>query len=191
MSQHRIEFDMKRIAGTLKYGWFDGEKKKHIIPVYIAFSVIFVGFGMGFGLTMTILDINEHGGVNGITDILAIVGCLFASFFLPLLFGLLIHRNEKYRKEIELWLSDAVELTAYVHEIGVMQSELLSANNLYKIRVDFEYNGQRYKFESRGKQLGGTKASYGFHNVWKDYINRKANILYSPNYHEVIVLKNK
>ncbi len=180
---------MKRIAGTLKYGWFDGEKKKYVIPVFVIFSLIFVGFGMGFGLTMIILNIQEHGGLVGSTDVLAIVGCIVISFLLPLVLGLLIHRNEKYRKEIELWLTDAVELTAQVHEIGVIQSELLSANNLYKIRVDFEYNGQNYKIESQGKQLGGTKSSYGYHNVWKDYINRKVDILYSPKYHEVIVLK--
>lgn len=190
MSKQQVNFNMKQIAGTLKYGWFDGEKKKYVIPAFIVFTLVFVGFGMGFGLTMTILDIQEHGGINGFTDVLAIIGCFFVSFFLPLVLGLLIHRNEKYRKEIELWLNDAVELSAYVHEIGVIQSEVLSANNLYKIQVEFEYEEQKYKYESRGKQLGGTKNSYGFHNVWKDYVNRKVNILYSPTYHEVIVLKN-
>lgn len=190
MLKKQVDFDMKRIAGTLKYGWFDGEKKKYIIPAFIVFSLVVVGFSMGFGLTMVILNIQEHGGVNGFADILALVGCFFASFALPLVLGLLIYRNEKYRKEIELWLSDAVELTAYVREIGVIQSEFISANNLYKIQVEFEYNGQHYKIESRGKQLSGTKSSYGFHNVWKDYINRKVNIMYSPEYNEVIVLKD-
>lgn len=182
-------FDMKRIAGTLKYGWFDGEKKQYIIPVFIVFSIVWGGLCLGLILTMIISDIKEHG-FNMPADIFAIAGCVFGATALPLALGLLISRNEKCRKEILLWLSDAVELNAYVRKVDVIHSDLLSTDDLYKIRVEFEFNGQSYKLESRGKQLGGTKSSRGFHNVWKDYINRKVNILYSPKFNEVIILKD-
>lgn len=185
----QYQFDMKRIAGTLKYGWFDGENRKKLIWAYIIFSIVIIGFVLGLGLTLVIQRIIENGGMKGFTDILSILGCLFMSLVLPLILGLLIKRNEKNRKEIRSWLLDAVELIAYVREIGIIKS-YLPANNLYKIRVEFNYDGCNYKYESRGKQLSATKDTYGFLNVWKDYINKKVNILYSPKYHEVIVLKD-
>lgn len=181
------KFNMKRIAGTLKYGWFDGEKKKYIIPAYIALALAFIGVGIGLGLTMIILNIQEQGGVEGVGDIFAILGCLFISVFPTSILGLLIYKNEKNKKEIELWLNDAVELTAYVRQLGVIQSGLAG---LYKIQVEFEYEGQHYKYESRGKQLSASKFTYGYHNVWKDYVDRNIDILYSPRYKEVVLLKS-
>ncbi|MCH5161319.1 MAG: hypothetical protein J1G04_04730 [Clostridiales bacterium] len=189
MSQQQKELDMKRIAGTLKYGWFDGGNRKILIVAYILFSLVCIGLGMGLLLSIVIQELTKNGGVNGLGDILSILGCLFMAFALPLVLGILIFRNEKYRKEINLWLSDAIELDAYAREIDVIKSPI-PVNNIYKIRVEFNYDGNDYKYESRGKQLSATNDTYGFHNVWKDYINRPIKILYSPTYHEVIVLKD-
>lgn len=180
---------MKLIAGTLKYGWFDGEKTKCMMAAYIVFSIVIIGFVMGLGLTLLIQEFIKNGGINGFYAILAIFGCLLMSFALPCVFGVLIYKNEKQRKEIKLWLYDSVQLTAYAREVGVIKS-MIPTNNIYKIRVEFNYEGCNYRLESRGKPMGGFDSAEGFHNVWKDYINKKVNILYSPQFREVIILKN-
>lgn len=179
---------LKRIAGTLKYGCFDGDEMKRVIPAYIAFSLVCVFMGIGIEILLITGVIGSSNPDKG-QDIFVIVGCIFFSVFLPLIIGILIYRNEKQKKEVVRWLDDAIELQAYSRGIDVIQSTL-SINNLYKIQVEFKYDGKIYSYESRGKQFSAAKYTYGYHKVWKDYADIKVNILYSPTYKEVIVLKD-
>lgn len=195
MVEEKSVFDMKRIVGTLKYGDFDGTKRKYTILAYVAFSLTFIGVGIGLGLTLVIKNIVENGGIQDAKDILSILGCMLVALGVPGLFGVIAFKNEKARNDIKKWLLDAVELRAYVREIGVLKPDtvpwsLSNDYDSYRIRVEFEYDGVSYKYESRGKEVGSEDDTCGYHRVWKDYINKKVNILYSPSYKEVMILKN-
>lgn len=189
MAKQENKFDMKRIAGTLKYGRFDGASRKKFLIVYIIFTVLSIGLGFGLGLTLVILDIQEQG-YNGVTHLGEILCCTVVVLILPTLFGFLIFCNERHRGEIEKWVNSSVELIAYSRELDALK-DYLGIKYSYKIRIEFEYEGKHYKYESAGKQIGGTDFSVGYHSVWKDYLNKQVKILYSPKYEQVIVPKNR
>ena len=189
MQKSQSQFDLKQIAGTLKYGGFDGHKRKWIVLSYVIFTAIFVFMGIGM-CVLFITDVIDIGSTTGDTDIWAILGCVFLSVIVPLAMGLLLYKNERQRREIKLWLADAVELTAYSRKIDAFST--LMSKEMYKIQIEFEYNNKSFRYVSRGKEIiGNDKIPDGFHSDWSDYLNKEVRILYSPQYEEVIVLRNK
>ena len=188
MSDCPNKFNLKRIAGTLKYGGFDGSKRKLILISYIAFVSVFVIMGVCMILYMTGVIGDGKTDVN-VNILEIIVGSLFMFVLLPLGVGILIFKNEKQRNEIKLWLEDAVELKAYSRKIDAF-STLLSQEQ-YKIQIEFEYGGKSFCCVSRGKIFKNSEeARDGYHAEWRDYLDKEVSILYSPKYEEVMVLKN-
>lgn len=121
-------------------------------------------------------------------DELMIFGIICANIFsiLMLSFALyLIVGNHKKKKKIKIWLNDAVKLKAYSQNI----SEYNSVFNIKGIiiRVIFQFNGKRYIKESTVKNEMGNKA---YLVTYKKYADRDIDILYSPKYDEVMILKD-
>ncbi|MDE6104966.1 MAG: hypothetical protein K2G38_04725 [Clostridia bacterium] len=101
--------------------------------------------------------------------ILGIVGCLC-----------IILNNWKLKHIIELCLPDCVEVKATAEELGII-------NNNYgkdQIGVRFTLNGQEYFRMS-------VAGSFLFRHIeFNKYAGKKINILYSPKYDEVMILKD-
>lgn len=178
---------MQRIVATLKHGWFDGESAKRMVIAFVAFAVIIFTGMVAFVTIIAVGIVNDPKNI--IADLFAILGIVAVLSTLFVVFLVLIIKNEKHRKEIKLWLSDAVELTAYSKKIGERSS--YASPRIYKVQVEFKYMDKRYSYESRGKPLGGFGVPDGYHGVFKDYLNREVTILYSPKYEEVMILKSR
>lgn len=170
---NRNEHYLKRIVGTLKYGWFDGKaSKKNLL-----YGIIVCLFVVGFVLLGIILACKDEPFSERIIFIV-IGGIVMMSAPIALFIVYLI--NEKRKKEIRLWLNDAVELCAHSTKIRT-KGVILPA---YQIRIEFGYDGKRYK-----KFSGGINE--GCDRVWSNYLDKQISILYSPSYDEVMVLKSK
>ena len=178
--------DTSRIVGTLKHGSFIGDSHKRVVIVFCLFAG-FILLSLAFVVTMLCIEqIKEPGSVASF--ILLIVLVVIGFSISPIVVFVILRRNEKIRKELNLWLDDAIEIKAYSKEIGDHIPSLLFP--AAKIQVEFELNGDHYSFDSEGKQLWGENPA-GYHRVWADYIDKEIDILYSPNYKQVMVLKNK
>lgn len=104
------------------------------------------------------------------------------------IFLYIIKKNKKLEKEIKIYLQDAVLLEAQTEDIG----SLSVSRRFYdgtKIRVNFEYEGKVITKESGNPKKAG-KITNGYDKVFWKYINRTINILYSPQYDQVMFLKD-
>ena len=180
------DFDKKRIAGSLKHGLTGSSVKSLLIM-----TAIFVALGSSVVIMgVTLLAVyTARGAVNwGISAICIFVLCVV--LFTALFFGLRsVRKKIKGRKEIELWLEDAVMIKAYSqykrpHDDGPVINLLnaLGGNNDnegYTMRISFKYNGSHLKFTS----------SHDY--CWRKFLDKEVDILYSPKYREVILLKSE
>ena len=176
--------DVTNIAATLKYGWFDGKQNKLTWIVYSLFSLLCVG-GLIFAIIMATNDF-DSGSDSLIKFIFIMIGGSIGLLFLPIIFLVMLLKNNSHKKEILLWMEDAVELTAFSGKIG----EKWGVPPVYKIRVEFEYNGNKLYRDSTCKPIGGGMIENGYQRVWKDYLDKKIRIFYSPKYDQVMVINN-
>lgn len=98
----------------------------------------------------------------------------------------IIVNDRKNKKRIELWLEDAIETKAYSIKTG--ENKLLFLPKGITIQVRFNINNRNYIRDSTVKVFGGGKA---YLTSFKKYADREINILYSPRYDEVLILKDK
>lgn len=94
--------------------------------------------------------------------------------------------DKKIKKEVALWIKDAISLYATVEVIGSFRAGCQP--RCIKICVNFDIEGRVYARESTVKVLGGKK---GFSSAFKKYANKTIKILYSPLYDEVLILRDK
>ena len=179
MKNSQTKIDLKRIAATLKYGQFDGTTRKFFIVMYVVLILLIAGTIVGISfLIKNIIDSQENEN--------SIIWYVAGGVMVIALIGLLVYlamRNERARKEIYLWLDDAVELKAYLRKTGEYQPETFS-EYVYKIKIEFKYNGKRYSYFSR---CNGD----GYSHYWLYFLDQQVDILYSPKYEEVMILRPK
>ena len=179
MKNTQTNIDLKRIAATLKYGKFDGTDRKIYIVIYVCLILIIVGTIVGtVFLIKNAVDSQENGN-----SIIGYAGGGVVVITLIGFFAYLVMRNEKARKEIYLWLDDAVELKAYSKKTGEYQPKAFSGY-VYKIKIEFKYNGKRYSYFSRNR-------NDGYSDYWLYFLDQQVDILYSPKYEEVMILRPK
>ncbi len=96
----------------------------------------------------------------------------------------LLIKDNKQKKEIAVWLEDAVIINH-----AVLKRNFQSSGNPNRIEVKFSYNGAEYSFCSEeGTRIKGYSKFY----IWYcKRVNGKAKILYSPTYNKVMLLKVK
>jgi hypothetical protein len=95
-------------------------------------------------------------------------------------------KNNKLINSITAWLDGAIEVRAYSKKMN--ENRLGIQPKATKIQVSFTLNGQVYKKESTAKGFGGQQ---GYLGAFNKYADREINILYSPRYDEVLILKQK
>lgn len=175
---------LRNIAATLKYGWFDGSHYKLNWVLYALISFMFVGGGVACILVISLDFDIAH---NLFEYILVVIGCLIGFLSVPTLLLVILLKNTQHMKRILLWMEDAVELSAFSRKVGETRTSFNP--QIYKIQVEFTYNGKLLHQESTCKPIGGG-TEIGYHRIWKDYLDKKIDILYSPKYEQVMVLKH-
>lgn len=171
-----MEDKLKKVAGSLEYGPLM-QRWELIMQVggifcFVAFAALFLW------LTLT-----EEMGAFFAIGFLAMVGC--ASVFLVNLI-----KNHRHLKAIGRWMQDAVPYTVFAEKvdedrIGYRWKYL----PVVRIAVRFRYQGRRItRFSGEGRN--GLNTRNGYAPGWKKYCDREINILYSPKYDQVIVLKD-
>ncbi len=106
------------------------------------------------------------------------VGILFLSIGLTYLI-----KNHILKKKIDIWLEDAVELKAVSQRFDRIWSFPYINFRYVKIHIEFRYNKKRiHKYSGDGKRNG-------YDTVFYKYADREIDILYSPKYDEVMILK--
>lgn len=139
---------------------------------------------------VTMISIEQIKNPRAIGEFIGvIVGCILSFSLFPIIWLIILIRNEKVREKIFIWIEDSVELTAYSKKIGV---KYWIGIPLIKIQVEFEKDGIKYvrtsEKEEHGKVDMGRPIGY-FAGISK-YVDRKIKILYSPKYDQVMVLKD-
>lgn len=97
----------------------------------------------------------------------------------------IIIKDRWIKKQVKLWMQDAVKLDA--HSKAIDEHRTLFGMKGSRIQVTFEMNGTNYVLNSTVKMFGG---QYACLTSFTKYANRKINILYSPKYDEVMILKD-
>lgn len=173
--------DISLIDATLKYGEFKyTDRKKFIFEIVggLFITTVLEVFAIIF-LVYSKFTYIEVLGINVILIILWIVYLLFYK------------KQNKQSKEVKLWLQDAVEINAVTSQAEVYKSvAMLTPITLYKLQVDFDYNGQHYSVQSKNEyKIKFDSPPTGFHKIWERYINKNVKIMYSPKYDEVMLVR--
>ena len=172
------------IDASLEYGWRDYPKGIKIL-LYISFicamldpiiSTIYIVIGKIRGLQMTeILENTEDIIVLLVTNAVSII-CLF-------IVGTLFLQKILLKKRMKMWMRDVIELHAYTRRLDVRGIIRKST----KIEVKFCLH-KEWHVQSSGK---GKWYRAIYSTAFTKYADRKINILYSPKYDQVMILKDK
>ena len=176
-----------RIAGLLSWGTFWSESRKKIIIEYIAIVIICL-FAIVLYVTMVTIEQLKNPG-NIVTYLIDLLSFVTAFSLLPILLLIFLIKNEKKRREVNLWLKDAIEVEAYSKSIGTIKQ--LGIIECVKIQVDFYIGGTHYCRVSDSNIYKEKNFDGGYYYLWSKYTNRKIKILYSPKYDQVMVLKDR
>lgn len=174
-----MEDKLKRVAGTLEYGpLLQGWELKMQVGAIFCF-IFFAAFLLWLAFTEEEM---EAAVVMFAIGALAMVGCAIGS-----LVNLIKHH--RYRKAIGRWMQDAVPYTVFAEEAG--RQYLVNGFGRYAARivVRFSYQGREIVRLS-GEGSKGPLTKEGFFPAWNKYCDREIDILYSPKYDQVIVLKD-
>lgn len=121
----------------------------------------------------------------------AVLICLDLPLIVIPSFSYVLALDRKENKEIQEWRKDAVILPAQAIEADRFKNSVNHIVRL-KISVKFYYEGRKIIQESGDKNPRKESIFYskpGYDAVFRKYINRPIEILYSPKYDEVMLLK--
>ena len=156
---------MEKIVASLKYGRIYGKRMKMLFVAVIFMGVLWIVVSTNLQSTKWV--------VLGIIE--GILICCFGVYYLA--------KNYNLKKRVKIWEIDAIQLKACVYQ----ESNSVSYNPLHiKIHLIFEYQNQTMK-----KISGTGKGQSGFDIMYKQFVNKEIDILYSPKYDEVMLLKPK
>jgi hypothetical protein len=165
---------ISEIQGSLKHGQF----------VSVEFTPVCF-LGMGASILIVILSsifIPMESGFDTDTLSILLAGNILDLAIFTFCLVVVLH-GYKLKKKIRLWLEDAVELKAYAKKQDDY-TEFIKPSA--KISVHFKINGKKYSRVSEGKSGSLPK---GYHGIWTKYADKEIDILYSPKYDQVLVLK--
>ena len=169
-----------KVVATLRYGRFLSGWLLGAMIFLVCLSVATLIFTVGyFCLSRTGLIPRDEDEITYLyATILMICALAFALWFLM--------KRAKTKKKIKVWLQDAVSLMAHSKSIEVKHSFL--AMPQYRIEVDFIYNDQLFIRRSGNPEKN--HRSNGLDTIYRRYTNREINILYSPSYDEIMIVKD-
>lgn len=170
------------IDATLKYGQvFTGKGlRAAIISVYVL-------SGIALAMMLTVLiGIPLTVGEFDSDSIATLVGGGSTTVLVSICMTCLLLYCRSSKKKVDLWLKDAVLLTARTKSIGEKWFfRVLMVRKGVAIEVEFIYNDMRY---IRQSTYNGKLACQP---VFMKYANQTITIAYSPKYDEVMFIKCK
>ena len=164
------------VVFSLSLGGLISKRQLKFIIAIIFISMLFPLITIGMVCTPFVWDTQR------------IICVIFANIIsLSLLFFLIyvLVRDKINKKKVVIWLNDAIELKAYSKTTDRKKLPFLPRG--ITIEVVFKINNISYVREISKRNFGGGKAYY---SIMK-YADREIDILYSPKYDEVIILKDK
>lgn len=163
---------IKKVAATLEFGAiYTG-----VFPIFLLLM-----FFLSIASTALILFLSLYGhpeiGFGSI--IIFLIAAAFLSAFII---------NQKNCKKVKLWIEDAVILTASSKSIGNanMPSDMFHRKAI-KLRVTFKFQNKIITKESGKKAHSPLN---GYTPLFRKYANRKIQILYSPKFDQVMIIKD-
>jgi len=173
-----MEIELSKIKASLSYG-------KVVSSRWL--SIIYFGIVLGFGilaggLFLAVAGIAESDTNSLIGSILCFTfGLVSITVYIRILVSC-----QKLNKNIVLWLGDAVNLKAYSETLDFTTGYPLKV----KIRVHYNLKGREHTQDSGGYMVGSKRRSE-YHKIFFKYADREIDILYSPRYDQVMILKDK
>lgn len=165
------DIDISLSLGQLVYG-------KKWVPV-ICFILMAMLFPI---LTLVICSFSINWNPDMIVTLILLNLFSLAILSLPLY---IIIKDKWIKKQVTIWMKDSVKLEACSKKID--ECNLMFLPKGIRIQVAFEMNGTKYVRNSTVKTFGGGKA---YLTSFTKYADRKINVLYSPKYDEVMILKD-
>ncbi len=166
---------IKKIATTLEFG-----------AVYAGAFLVFLYSALIMAIVATclmlLLSVTKD---SQLYIAFAICGIISICFLLVILI------NHKNCKKVKEWLKDSIPLKAYCKTLdeSITFSGFLPLKSK-KVIITFTFNGQTISKES-GKKNQSQFSLNGYSVLIKKYADRKIDILYSPKYDQVMILKDK
>lgn len=105
-------------------------------------------------------------------------GIMFAAY--------LLKRRKTQKREIQLWLQDAISLKAYAQIKDVFK--VVGQAAAVEIEVRFTYQNIHYVKDSSG--ISGPFCEPGHDKIFRHFANREITILYSQKYDQVMFIKD-
>ena len=181
--EKKVENDTPKIVGILDYGPFEWASLRKMLIAYFLLVTIFLLL-MGLGIFIFAREQQENPEPM-ISFVFWIIFWVFIMSAFPIFFLIYLIKTEKKRKEVCLWLQDAVLLQAQSKEVG--RKYALGMFPGVKLQIDFELGGMHYTRFSDSPSPQGERG--GYYLMWRKYANRTIQILYSLKYDKVMILK--
>lgn len=182
----KAEIDISDIAGLLNYGTFWSESKKKIFVNY--FGILFLCLFM-MVLTVVMISIEYNQMSRSLIELITSIIMYIVIFsLLPIVLTIMVMKNEKMRKNVYLWMEDAVLVNAFAKCVGLKKQ--LGIFPSVKLQVNFKMDGISYSKESRSNHYKTKNFEEGYYYIWSKYADKEIRILYSPKYDQVMILKN-
>ena len=170
--------DDKDIYATLNDGKYFGGKSSKMINAFYIISIVLLSICiLLFVLTLFMYDnTNETREMLLLMLFLVIYGL---SIFLTMLY--VKKRNNKLKSKINSCLEDAILTTGKVKKMNYTSKDYKP----YQIEVTFSIDNKTHKkYSATGKSL------INDYKFFSKFDGKTINILYSPKYDEVLILKN-
>ena len=170
------------IESTLEKGkYFSG-------GIYASFWIVFYLVILIPILSLIFAIVYAFGGIDikypdGVLQLIIPSG--IAMIIAVLWFRFFILKTIRYKRNIELWLGDAILLYAHVNEI-YRKSQGYRPSTIC-IEVSFRYNKKKITKQSGCWHKGAFKKKYDL--VFRKYACHQVKILYSPTYDQVLFPK--
>ncbi|MBO4988935.1 MAG: hypothetical protein J6D37_01250 [Clostridia bacterium] len=158
-----ITYTVKDVTISLEYG-----PRISTLGVIIAWMILIVGIFLDVFPFCGIIPFDTDESINPILCL------IFLSAFIMLFAGYFLVREYRLNQKIDLWLQDAVRLEAQCSKMGSWRGT--NAGTGYNVTVTFCYDDKQ-------------RTADGFGLVYKNYAGRVVDILYSPKYDQVMMLR--
>lgn len=166
---------IKKIKATLKYGRFVAGWRFYILYIGIIVSLLMPI------ITVIIIALCYQGTLimNNDMVIALILGNILLISSAVIHISLLI-RHKKIYKEVGEWIRDAVLVRAEIKRLDNKKNPIYQQ---YQIEVKFLFEGRTVKkVGTPGDMIGGR------HKIFISFVGKNQQILYSPQYQEVMLL---
>ena len=173
-----LKMDKRKIVATLSYGKVPSRFMVGVFTTMLIGCIILLPI-----IVSTLIAEKQYQFL--IISIFAIVLGLFLS-------GYFLFHCYKINNKIKLWKQDAVLLKAKSKIVAEQRvpSYGVTEDKVAKISVTFKYEGKRIKIVSEEQgEKDFFHSKVGFDKLFKEYDDREIDILYSPRFHQVMILE--